>query len=318
MATFRYKLKKNTDGSIKIEKRGKKDVQNKEINIFDLGTLVNFQTHAWRASVRLPKEVAAKISNKKQEDWYRATKNLIDRSHLSDIYSHITSARQLVYSLSTPFPIEGIHFIATENTEKLNEGLLEINAKLLQSVDEFTKDYPKYIKEAKAILEPDGLFNKADYPEDVKKLFSIHWRFFDLAIPAQLSEELQEQEREQFNNIMEQTKNLGIHALRKAFMDIVSDLHDTLSGKLDGEKKRMNQGKLDKIAEFLESFKIKNVFNDKELEKIIEEAQEMTIGLDHKSLNKDAELAEALSEEMGKIKETLDGMVETYERKISF
>jgi hypothetical protein len=316
---MKYKLKKNVDGSIKIEKKGKKDDSKKgEINIFDLGTLVNFETHAWRASVRLPKEVAARISKTKQEDYYRATKNLIDRSHLTDIYSHITAARQLVYSLSTPFPIEGVHFIATDNTEKLNEGLIEINSRLMQSVNEFATKYQKYIKEAKDILEPDGMFNKADYPSDIKDLFSIHWRFFDLAIPSQLSSSLREQEQEQFSNIMEQTKNLGIHALRKAFSDIVADLHDTLTGKLDGEKKRMNQTKLDKIAEFLDLFKSKNVFNDNDLEKLIVEAQELTTGIESKELSKDKELAEALAEEMAKIKNTLGGMVETYERKISF
>jgi hypothetical protein len=315
----KFKLKKQLDGSIKIEKKGKNDTsKNREINIFDLGTLVNFETHAWRASIRLPKEVAARISKTKQEDYYRATKNLIDRSHLTDIYSHITAARQLVYSLSTPFPIEGVHFISAENTELLNNGLIEINSKLMKSVEDFASEYPKYIKEAKAILEPDGMFNKADYPEDVRNLFSIHWRFFDLAIPTQLSDALKEQEREQFNNIMEQTKNLGIHALRKAFNEIVTDLHDTLTGKLDGEKKRMNQTKLDKIAEFLNLFKSKNVFNDKDLENLIVEAQELTVGIESKELTKDKELAEALAEEMGKIKETLNGMVDTYERKISF
>lgn len=316
---MKYKLKKNVDGSINIEKKGKKnESKNREINIFDLGTLVNFETHAWRASVRLPKEVAARISKTKQEDYYRATKNLIDRSHLTDIYSHITAARQLVYALSTPFPIEGVHFIATDNTEKLNQGLIEINSRIMEAVDEFASKYQKYIKEAKEILEPDGMFNKADYPSDIKSLFSIHWRFFDLAIPSQLADSLKEQEQEQFNNIMEQTKNLGIHALRKAFNEIVSDLHDTLTGKLDGEKKRMNQTKLNKVAEFFELFKAKNVFNDSDLENLIVEAQELTVGIESKELSKDKELAEALTEEMAKIKSTLDGMVETYERKISF
>jgi hypothetical protein len=315
---LKFKLKKNTDGSIKIEKKKKGEKHNQEINIFDLGTLVHFETHAWRANVRLPKEVAARISKTKQENYYRATKNLIDRSHLSDIYSHITAARNLVYALSTPFPIESVHFIAADNTERLNEGLLEINTKLMGAIDDFDANYKKYIKEAKEILEPDGMFNKAEYPDNVKNLFSIHWRFFDIAIPSQLSETLKEQEREQFNSIMEQTKNLGIHALRKAFNEIVTDLHDTLTGKLDGEKKRMNQGKLDKVAEFLDSFKTKNVFNDKELESLISEAQELTVGIESKELGKDKELAEALAEEMGKIKETLGGMVETYERKISF
>jgi hypothetical protein len=317
--SFKYKLTRKADGKIEIIK-SKKETKNKnsEINIFNLGTLVNFETHAWRASIRLPKEIAAKISTKKQEDWYKATKNLIDRTHLTDIYSHLTTAYNLVCSLSTPFPIKGIHFISADNVGLLNNGLIEINSKLISAVEEFSKNYQKYIKEAKEILEPDGLFNKADYPDNIKQLFSIHWRFFDISIPEQLSDELKEQEREQFNNIMEQTKNLGIHALRKSFQDIVSDLADTLTGKLDGEKKRMNQTKLDKISEFLDSFKRKNVFKDKDLENIIEEAKELVTGLNYKDIVKDKELTEALSEEMNRIGETLNGMVETYERKISF
>lgn len=317
---LRYKLKKSTNG-VSIEKKGKEDrnpLITGEIDLFNLGTLCHFESHKWTAVVRLPKEVAARISAKKQEDWYRATKNLIDRSHLTEIYSIITQARNLVYAFSTPFPLESVHFVAIDNVQKINEGLTELKSKLTDAVAEFELHYPKYKREAREILEPDGMWNKADYPDDIAKKFSIHWRFFDLSIPAQLSDELKKQEQEQFNSLLEETKNLGIHALRKAFMDIIADLHDTLSGKLDGEKKRLNQGKLDKVAEFLNTFKMKNVFNDAELERTILDAQNMVEGIEYTDLNKDKELSAMMVEEMAKIKGQLEGMVETYERKISF
>jgi hypothetical protein len=318
---LRYKLKKQSDGSVKIEKKTKDNsnpLVTGELNLFDLGTLCHFESHAWRAVVKLPKEVSAKISKQKQENWYRATKNLIDRSHLTEVYSIITQARNLILAYATPFPMESIHFIAAGNVEVVNNGLKELDKKLSEAVAKFNLDYPKYKREARQILEPDGLWNKAEYPDNVSDKFSIHWRFFDLSIPAQLSDELKKQEQAQFNSLMEETKNLGVHALRKAFMEIVADLHDTLSGKLDGEKKRLNQGKLDKVAEFFNTFKMKNVFHDAELEKVIVDAQSMVEGIEYTDLNKDKELSGMMVEEMAKIKGQLEGMVETYERKISF
>lgn len=290
-----------------------------EIDLFSLGTLIQLETHAWRASKKLPKDIAAKISTEKRNDWVRATKNLINREHLSAIYSKINEARMVIETAANPFPITGVHFLHYDRVQEVNTTLLKLKADLDELKKEFGKNLAAYIAEARQILEPDGLFNPQDYPVEIENSFSISWRFFTLAIPTQLKDDIKQQESNNFSKLMEETQKLAVQTLRNGFAEIINDLTATLSGKIDGEKKRMNQGKIEKVAEFLQTFKRKDLFGDKDLEELIVKANDLVDGLNFKDLRKDEDLASVLNAELGDIKTVLDSMVEPInKRSVSF
>lgn len=290
-----------------------------EIDLFSLGTLIQFETHAWRASKRLPKEIASKISSKKRNEWVRATKDLINREHLTTIYSKINEARQFIIDMANPFPITGVYFIHYDKVTEVNTTLANLKSNLDELKKEFSKNLTEYISEAKDILEPDGLFDQKDYPMEIENSFAISWRFFTLAVPTQLKDDIRQQETENFSKLMEETQRLAVQTLRNGFSDIISDLTATLSGKADGEKKRMNQGKLDKVAEFLQTFKRKDLFGDKDLEELIIKANDLVDGLNFKELHKDEDMALVLNAELNDIKLILNEMVEPInKRSVSF
>jgi hypothetical protein len=135
-----------------------------EVNIFDLGTLLHFETHSWQARKRLPQDVAKKISKKAEGEWVRANKILINRTHLQNINSIITAARNYVWDISNPFPIKGINFLALEIAEEANKKLKEFSKNLKEEVMPFVSQYKKHINEARIELGKDDLFNKDDYP----------------------------------------------------------------------------------------------------------------------------------------------------------
>jgi hypothetical protein len=290
-----------------------------EIDLFDLGTLIQFETHAWRATKKLPKEVAARISTQKESDWIRATKNLINKKHLTQIYSKINEARQFITDAANPFPITGVYFLHYDRVNEANEILKIFKKDLDELKKEFSKNLSEYIVEAKKILEPDGLFNPSDYPVEIENSFSISWRFFTLTIPSQLKEDIKEQESNNFNKLIEETQKLVVQTMRNGFLEIITDLTDTLSGKLDGEKKRMNQGKIEKIIEFMDKFKRKDIFGDAELEELIVKAKDLVTGVDYKEIQKDRDLLNLLNTEMKEIKEQLVSMAEPInKRSVSF
>jgi hypothetical protein len=290
-----------------------------EIDLFSLGTLIQFETHAWRASKKLPKEIAAKLSNQQRNDWVRATKNLINREHLSEIYSKISAARAVIENAANPFPITGVHFLHYDRVQEVNTALTELRSDLDGLKKEFAKNLAAYIAEARLILEPDGLFNPSDYPVEIENSFSISWRFFTLSIPTQLKDDIRQQESQNFGKLMEETQRLAVQTLRNGFADIIKDLTETLSGKADGEKKRMNQGKIDKVADFLATFQRKDLFGDKDLEELIVKANDLVDGLNFKDLRKDADMSAVLNAELNDIKTVLDSMVEPInKRSVSF
>ena len=288
-----------------------------EINLFDLGTLIHFETHTWQARKRLPKEISKILTPEEEGDWVAANKSLINKKHLANINAIISDARIFVWNNANPFPIKGIHFIPKIRVDivkkKLDQCILQLN----NEVNKFEKEYEQHIIEAEKILSPHGLFNPMDYPTNIKNRFSITYRFFELVIPSKLTDEMYEEEQQKFVDLANETRNMGILALREGFAEIVTHLTDTLTGKLDGENKRIRQEAIDKFEEFWSIFQSKNIFKDNELEKIIKNAKEIMEGVDKDEL-KDKDLAKLVNEEMLKVKDEIDSSIISFKRKISF
>lgn len=313
MARKRLKLKVNPK-SIKKSKNGD------GLNIFDMGTLIQFETHAWQARKRLPTKVAEKLTPKAKKTMVRANKDLIDKSHLQEINGIIAEARGFIWDITNPFPIKGIHFVSNEIVEMAKERLDGYIKKLKKAVNKFCKEYDAFIDEAESVLGADKLFNPTDYPSkaDIRNKFSISYRFFDLTIPSHINEEMRKEETENFQSLMKQTQEMGVLALREGFGDIVTHLTDTLTGKLDGEKKRLHQDSIDKIGQFFKMFQHKNIFQDVELENIIKDAMLIIEDVDSQELRKDKDLTKLINDQLGSVKQELDNCITSYKRKVSF
>lgn len=290
------------------------------INLFELGTLLQFETHAWQARKRLPTKIAKLVSPKAKKNFVRANKDLIDKSHLLEINSIIGESRRFVADITNPFPIKGIHFISNNNVPIAKEHLNGYIAKLKKAVNVFIKQYQSFITEAEDVLGIDNLFDPTDYPKasQIRNRFDINYRLFDLSIPSSINQKMQAEESANFKALMEQTKEMGILALREGFADIVNHLTTTLQGKVEGENKRLRQNSIDKISQFFESFQSKNVFEDTELENIIKDALLIIEDVDSSELRKDKELTKIISKQLGEVKKELDKSIITYKRKVSF
>ena len=291
---------------------GKKD----EIDIFKFGTLIQLESHCWLGSKRLPKKATTEISkDEKKSKWFKANKNLIDRTKLADINLYIAEARNTIWEYALPFPIKGVYFLPNAKRDVVNTKLKEIKRKFDEAVGEFEVQYSDYIADAEANL--GEYFNSSDYPTEITNKFGIRWRFFEMTIPSGITKETYEEESNRFKQLMEQTEQMGILALRDSFGKIVNHLSETLTGKLDGEKRRIRQDSLDKVQAFFIEFKNKNVFNDKGLENLIASAQAIVGDVSPKDL-KDQNVTKQINDQMKIIKKELDSSTETMRRKLTF
>ena len=291
-----------------------------ELNIFELGTLLHFETHSWQAKKRLPQEIAKQISIKAEGEWVRANKILIDRSHLTEINSIITAARNYVWDISNPFPIKGINFVALEIAEEGNKKLKEFSNSLQEKVAPFISQYKKYINEARLQLGKDGLFSRDDYPDpsDIASKFWIYWRFFDMTVPSGATDAIYKEESNRIKELFTQTRTETILALRGGFAELVTHLADTMNGKSKGEKKRVRPEAIEKVMKFFETFQYKNVFKDSELDGLVTQAKDLLIDVEPKDLRDDKSLSKLINNELGEIKEQLDDSIETFKRKLTF
>jgi hypothetical protein len=291
--------------------------QSNEINIFNLGTLLQFETHCWQAVKRISKDKAKKYGKDFEKGWVKANKNLINRKKLEVIQSYISKARTLIESFALPFPIKGIYFIPNDSVEKLNSGLSEITDEMGTEVEKFAIQYDQFITEAEEELGPEG-FNKSDYPLNIREKFGIQWRFFEMTIPSSITNEIKEEESKRFKELMQQAQKNAVIALREGFAEIVTHLTETLSGKLSGENKRIRESSIEKVAEFFNEFQNKNVFKDDELESLIKKAKEVVKGVTPKDLSSDKDLTKLVHKQLGAIKDELDSSTETIRRRFTF
>jgi len=290
-----------------------------EINIFNLGTLLLFETHSWQARKMLPKEIRESIvSDGNGGNWVSGYKRLINPKRLEPINSVINAARNYVWDMALPFPIKSVHFIGGSAVEQVNEQLEIYSAMLDEVVIPFADDYSQWKAEAKKILNQRDLFNKDDYPDDIKSRFYLEWRWFNMTIPDNITEEIYAKESERLHQLFEETRHSSILALKEGFGAIIAHLSDTLNDKKKGENKRIRPEAIDKVHEFFETFKYKNVFNDKQLEQLVNNAHDLMEDLTPIEIRKDKDLEELITDGLNEIKLELNDSIETYKRKLTF
>ena len=300
---------------LKIKKKlrvGKE--KDSDIELFNMGSLLQFETHCWQARKQLPKDKLKELFGEKQQ-WVNATKQLINRNKLKDLQSYISDARRIIDTYSLPFPIKGIHLIPHNNIELVTQKLNEINEGFSKEADKISEQYAEFIEESQDSLGTD-FFNMQDYPSSIRDKFYINWRFFDLTLPERITEEVRKQETEKFKNMMNETKQLSIIALREGFADIVNHLTEKLTED-DGKEKRFHQSSIDKISNFFTEFQNKNIFKDAELESIISRAKGIVEGVQVTNLRSDVELQKRIKDQLNPIKDELNKSIKTYRRKMT-
>ncbi len=179
-------------------------------------------------------------------------------------------------------------------------------------VEKFIESYESEREKARESL--GHLFNKADYPIDVRRKFRFEWRFITMNAPGKsgiLSPELYQREKEKFQTLMEETRELATVALREEFAGIIRHMVERLSGEQDGKPKRFQSSMLGKMGEFLDSFSDRNLFDDDKLAELVDQARDVVNGLSTDELRQDGNLRKYIADEMNVLRVAIDGAERT-------
>ena len=223
-----------------------------EENVFQKACLVQLSTGCWQGMTALGSNLMERIGN---SEWLKGAKVLVDPDCLSPVRSALSKARTYLAKNALPFPIHGLILVPKETLSRIDETLCQIKSEFEAEVSKFIGNYEQEREKARQSL--GHLFNEADYPIDVRQKFRFEWRFITMDVPGKsgiLSPELYEREKEKFQALMEETRELAISALREEFAGIVRHMVERLSGEEDGKPKRFQASMLEKMGEFLDSF----------------------------------------------------------------
>lgn len=273
-------------------------------NIFNEACLLRLSISTWAGLKQLDPSVMERIG---ESEWLKGRKVLIDPEYLGPIKTTAGKARCLVKKQALPFPISGLNLVPREQIVTIENQLGDLKEEFNGNVRLFMRNYGLARSEARMAL--GDLFDPLDYPIDPAERFSFHWQYVNLAMPGNfqmLSPKLYEREREKFLNLMEETRDQAIAALRIEFADLVSHLTDRLGTNGDSKPKILRSSVLQKLNEFLDNFSNRNLFQDNELQEMVMLTQNIINGVDTELLRDNGALRESIRQDMAEVKAEID------------
>ena len=285
------------------------DINHKDL--FQKACLIQISSSIWMGSRMLEQGLMEKIG---QSEWLKGRKFLVNPELLGPIKTSVHQARNTVQKHTLPFPITSLYLIPKESLGIVDEALEGFRERFWKKVNDFVDQYDLAREEARTVL--GDLFNDTDYPEDISTKFKFEWRFLTLDLPKKskiLTPEIYQREKEKFETMMEETRQMATEALAGELGEIVTQMVERLNG--NGKGKSINSAMLNKIRDFFDAFETKNLFDDEKLNEVVAQAHSVIDGVSPYGIKYNEVMRKRITDAMGGIKETVDNVIQDLPRR---
>lgn len=267
-----------------------------------------FTTHSWG---NRKKADTKKIETNAEKSFLSLSKRLID----SDEYKSILNFQSEVYNWinknAVPsFFLRGSYLFNISMVEEVEQYLKVQSDILKEKVKPLLSEYEQKIAEAEQKLGDQ--FNFSDYPnlDVLKSSFSFSWKWTIFDIPEGLPEKIFNEEKMKAENMWRESAEQISLCLRQAFIELIKHANSMLEPNADGKTKAFKNSSFDNIDKFIATFKNRNIVDDKELEKLVEQARKILTNIDDpQQLKKDKQMKEIVSKNFSEITSKLDEMI---------
>ena len=247
-----------------------------------------------------------------------AGKKLLDTKHPA--FKLLTGVRNRIVShwkgSTLPYPDPGIRLIRQEDLEAFNARMVELREELDEAVWRLDEHYGELQSAARDRL--GRLYNASDYPESLRGLFHVAWDFPSVEPPdylRQLSPEVYRQECQRVAARFDEAIQLAEQAFIDELRQLVSHLHERLTGQVDGKPKIFRDSAVENLSEFFERFRRLNVRSNAELEELVAQCDQVVQGVEPQSLRDNQGLRQAIARELSEVQTSLDGLLVSRPRR---
>jgi hypothetical protein len=282
-------------------------------DIFQKACLIQLSTSVWQGCCKLDESVLKRIGE--NSEWLKGSKDLVNQDLLSPIRKCAGQARTAILKYSLPFPINSVYLISKEALTLVDEKLQEYKEQFWDKVQDFELLFEIAKEEAMGYLE--DLYNDADYPIDITRKFRFEWRFLTLDIPGKstvLPPEIYEREKEKFQSMMDETRELAISSLREEFAKIINGLTERLN-KDSTQPRVIKSSMFNKMRDFLDGFGTRNIFEDEVLVELSQQAKALIEGVSPDGIKKNDVMRQKIKNEMNELKLAVDAAIEDMPRR---
>lgn len=246
-------------------------------------------------------------------DMLSVNKRLLDSDEFRAVKEVDRKAAKLLKAKALPsFFKTGVYLLPVDLVESVEKRLTDYKAEREEAVKKFIDAYPSLVEAAKDRLK--DLYDASEYPEagEVAKRFGMAWQYVDFGVPGKLSkiskaifEKEQQKAEQRWNEASVKIQD----ALRTSFAELVRDMTEKLEPGEDGKKRTIQGRSVEKIKEFLADFASRNITDDKELSKLVGQAEALLEGKSVDDMRKDELFRQALKNGFGQISGAMGEMV---------
>jgi hypothetical protein len=245
-------------------------------------------------------------------------KDLVSRKEYAAACTVANRARHWLTEKCLPSPLKrGTYLVPIGMVLMVEEKLLEVEQRFLAKVEEFLAAYPDLVEKAKKDL--DNQFVAASYPSvaQLRRSFSIERRLLDFGVPseAKIGLAMFKHEKDRAEATWRSAADEIQVALREAFRSLVGHLAEQLEPAVDGSKKVLKDRAIDKVLEFIDLFKDRNITGDVELEGLVIQARNVLKGKRADKIRKNSTVRGEVVGEMARVQVALDKLLENAPRR---
>lgn len=299
-----------------------------QLEILRNAMLLSFTQHAWRNRA---KDSTNNIEVEANKAELRLTKRLVVcaqyeaiRTYMAGIYTWCIS-RSMLSSVR-----RGVYFVRRDMVEEFEAKFAEANehlAKVLVPAFLAPEGYAAAKERAKLPRKEDGsgglgtLYNEDDYPEadELRKAFYIDHSWLALSVPDELPEEIRERENDKLRKSFADAQEEIQFALREGMKSLIDRAVAILEPKPGEKEKTFKSNSLDKLNEFFETFRARNMMNDAQLEELVKRAKAIVNDMpNEKRIRNNSNIRAQVAQQFKTVAANLDRLVsERPSRKFS-
>ena len=265
-----------------------------------------------RKSLTTAQKAQAAESFGAEGKYLSAGKKLLDTAHPA--FRTVTGVRSAIQGywrgVSLPYPEPGLRLIRQDRIEAFDEQLRLLRADLSGAVAILQQEYESLRERARERL--GELYSANDYPSSLTDLFAVDWEFPAVEPPdylRQLSPELYDQERQRITARFDDAVQLAEEAFTSELARLVSHLTERLAGTVDGQPKVFRDTAVSRLHEFFERFRSLSVHSDADLDRLVEQAQEVLSGVNPQQLRDKSKLRQHVATQLSVVQSSLDGLM---------
>lgn len=283
-------------------------------NLLESATILRFE-RKWPSLSKTVSKTDPAVDIKADRSRVHVTKDLFDSPELKRLFSYDARIDAFLDVHCLPFPLmRGWRLLPLDLFNETEAALTAHHEGRLPLIEAAYNVYEKDIESAKVFL--NKLFDPSDYvpKEEFKSKFIFRWqylRFGEALNIEQINKDIAQREANKVQAQWIEASEAVQQLLRIQMQELVANMTDRLAPGAEGKKKIFRDSLVSNMNDFLKTFDARNLTEDGELKRLVDQVRALTDGVDPETLRTNDGIRDSVQQGFALVKTQLDQMITT-------